>query len=467
MLQELFSSFESFISGMGIFQLTWQMCTMWAVVVVLLYFGVVKQFEPLLLVPIAFGALIANIPDNGMVISKLNSQTVSVSSDGKTVQQTPIQEVGFLQAEVVEVEAHDNVQLPDNTTEAAKGDYDKLMAEEAVVKPGKNKGEYTMEGQKTKHVMIKGLHGGLFDTIGLGIKMEIFPPIIFMGVGALTDFGPLLAAPKALLLGAAAQCGVAFTFLAAISLGFTQEQASAIGIIGGADGPTSIFLAGKLAPELLGAIAVAAYTYMALVPLIQPPFMKLCTTEAQRKIKMKSLRKVSKGEKLFFCFVVTLVTILLCPDAAPLLGMLMLGNFLRECKVTERLVNCAQNELMNITTILLGVSVGLTMQGERFLEAQTLKIIFLGVVAFAVATVCGLLCAQLMNLMPGWRKNPINPLIGSAGVSAVPMAARVSHNVGQQADRSNFLLMHAMGPNVAGVIGTAVIAGYYITTLSH
>lgn len=467
MLQELFSSFENFISGMGIFQLTWQMCTMWAVVVVLLYFGVVKQFEPLLLVPIAFGALIANIPDNGMVISKLNSQTVSVSADGKTVQQTPIQEVGFLQAEVVEVEAHDNVQLPDNTTEKAKGDYDKLMAKEAVVKPGEKKGEYTMEGQKTKHVMIKGLHGGLFDTIGLGIKMEIFPPIIFMGVGALTDFGPLLAAPKALLLGAAAQCGVAFTFLAAIALGFTQEQASAIGIIGGADGPTSIFLAGKLAPELLGAIAVAAYTYMALVPLIQPPFMKLCTTEAQRKIKMKSLRKVSKGEKLFFCFVVTLVTILLCPDAAPLLGMLMLGNFLRECKVTERLVNCAQNELMNITTILLGVSVGLTMQGERFLEAQTLKIIFLGVIAFAVATVCGLLCAQLMNLMPGWRKNPINPLIGSAGVSAVPMAARVSHNVGQQADRSNFLLMHAMGPNVAGVIGTAVIAGYYITTLSH
>ena len=328
------------------------------------------------------------------------------------------------------------------------------------------KGVLNFEGQKTSEYAIVGLHGGLFDWIGLGIRAELFPPLIFLGVGALTDFGPLLASPKALLLGAAAQGGVAFTFLAALFLGFTRGQASAIGIIGGADGPTSIFLASKLAPELLGAIAVAAYTYMALVPMIQPPFMKLCTTKAQRKIKMKSLRQVSKGEKLFFCFSVTIVTILLCPDAAPLLGMLMFGNFLRECKVTERLVSCAQNELMNITTILLGVSVGLTMQGSRFLEWQTLKIIFLGVVAFAVATICGLLAAQIMNLIPGWRKNPINPLIGSAGVSAVPMAARVSHNIGQQADRSNFLLMHAMGPNVAGVIGTAVIAGYYITTLS-
>ncbi|MBR1998081.1 MAG: sodium ion-translocating decarboxylase subunit beta, partial [Akkermansia sp.] len=316
-----------------------------------------------------------------------------------------------------------------------------------------------------EEVLVKKPEGGLFDWIGLGIKCELFPPLIFLGVGALTDFGPLLAAPRALLLGAAAQGGVAFTFICAVCLDFTPEQASSIGIIGGADGPTSIFLASSLAPELLGAIAVAAYTYMALVPLIQPPFMRLCTTEAQRKIKMKSLRQVSKGEKLFFCFTVTILTILLCPDAAPLLGMLMLGNFLRECKVTERLVSCAQNELMNIVTILLGVSVGLTMQGERFLMPETLLIIMLGVVAFAVATCCGLAFAQIMNLIPGWSKTPINPLIGSAGVSAVPMAARVSHNEGQKADRSNFLLMHAMGPNVAGVIGTAVIAGYYISTL--
>lgn len=465
-MQELIQSFADFVSGMGIFQMTWQMLVMWAIVALLLFLGVAKQFEPLLLVPIAFGALIANIPDNGMVISQVNRDVVAIQ-DGKVTQST-MKDVGFLTAEIARFEEK-TPKLAEAATlsseEQAK--YENLLNQEMVVSPGSQKGQYDVKGQKTEKVMFMSLHGGLFDVLGLGIKMEIFPALIFMGVGALTDFGPLLASPKALLLGAAAQGGVAFTFLSAMALGFTKGQASAIGIIGGADGPTSIFLASKLAPELLGAIAVAAYTYMALVPLIQPPFMKLFTTEKQRKIKMKSLRQVSKGEKLFFCFVVTIVTILLCPDAAPLLGMLMLGNFLRECKVTDRLVNCAQNELMNITTILLGVSVGLTMQGARFLQTQTLLIIGLGIVAFAMATVCGLLCAQVMNLVPGWRKNPINPLIGSAGVSAVPMAARVSHNVGQQADRTNFLLMHAMGPNVAGVIGTAVIAGYYITTLSN
>ena len=436
---------------------------MWLVALVMLYLGVVKQFEPLLMVPIAFGALIANIPDNGMVITQAQREVVAMQ-DGKMTKST-MTDVGFLRLTLARVEEAP-VTCPDTAAapeEQAK--YLEAMEQEMVVTPTSAKGKLNVTGQKTETVMVMKPEGGLFDWIGLGIKCEIFPALIFMGVGALTDFGPLLASPKALLLGAAAQGGVAFTFLAAMFLGFTKGQASAIGIIGGADGPTSIFLASKLAPELLGAIAVAAYTYMALVPLIQPPFMKLCTTEAQRKIKMKSLRQVSQGEKLFFCFTVTVITILLCPDAAPLLGMLMFGNFLRECKVTERLVNCAQNELMNITTILLGVSVGLTMQGVRFLQFQTLLIIFLGVIAFAMATVCGLLCAQLMNLVPGWRKNPINPLIGSAGVSAVPMAARVSHNEGQKADRSNFLLMHAMGPNVAGVIGTAVIAGYYISTL--
>ena len=462
-MQELFDSFASFISGMGIYQMTWQMYVMWGIVAVLLYLGVAKQFEPLLLVPIAFGALIANIPDNGMVITQAQREVVAIEK-GQLVKET-MNDVGFLSITLAEYTDEEAKQSTEGLTPEAAAEYDAAMAEPMTVKSvGKGKVEVT--GQAAKKYLVVKPEGGLFDWLGLGIKCEIFPALIFMGVGALTDFGPLLASPKALLLGAAAQGGVAMTFLCAIGLGFTKGQAAAIGIIGGADGPTSIFLASKMAPELLGAIAVAAYTYMALVPLIQPPFMKLCTTEAQRKIKMKSLRQVSKGEKLFFCFVVTLVTILLCPDAAPLLGMLMLGNFLRECKVTERLVSCAQNELMNITTILLGVSVGLTMQGGRFLQAETLMIIMLGVVAFAVATVCGLLCAQLMNLVPGWSKNPINPLIGSAGVSAVPMAARVSHNVGQQADRSNFLLMHAMGPNVAGVIGTAVIAGYYITTLS-
>ena len=447
--------------------MTWQMYVMWGVVVVMLFFGVVKQFEPLLLVPIAFGALIANIPDNGMVITQLQRQVTSVKA-GQVHTET-INDVGVLSVEVVPyVEEAPDMQVAEGLTPEQRAEYLAKLNEPAVAShvPGA-KGKVAVTGQKFGKVLIPKMEGGLFDFLGQGIKCEIFPALIFMGVGALTDFGPLLASPKALLLGAAAQGGVAFTFLAAMALGFTKGEASAIGIIGGADGPTSIFLASKLAPHLLGAIAVAAYTYMALVPLIQPPFMKLFTTEAQRKIKMKSLRQVSKGEKLFFCFVVTIITILICPDAAPLLGMLMFGNFIRECKVTDRLVNCAQNELMNITTILLGVSVGLTMQGGRFLQVDTLLIIGLGVVAFAIATVCGLICAQIMNLIPGWRKNPVNPLIGSAGVSAVPMAARVSHNVGQQADRSNFLLMHAMGPNVAGVIGTAVIAGYYITTLSH
>ncbi|MBQ2379032.1 MAG: sodium ion-translocating decarboxylase subunit beta [Akkermansia sp.] len=470
-MQELINSFADFISGIGLFQMTWQMYTMWAIVAVMLYLGVAKQFEPLLMVPIAFGALIANIPDNGMVITQAQREVVALK-DGK-VERSTMNDVGFIQLELAPFnDPGVSKQSTEGLDPAVTAEYDAAMEQPMVASEaidpatGKvQKGKLTVTGQTPQKYLLVKPHGGLFDWLGLGIKCEIFPALIFMGVGALTDFGPLLASPKALLLGAAAQGGVAFTFLCAVCVGFTKGQASAIGIIGGADGPTSIFLASKLAPELLGAIAVAAYTYMALVPLIQPPFMRLCTTEAQRKIKMKSLRMVSKGEKMFFCFTVTILTILLCPDAAPLLGMLMFGNFLRECKVTERLVTCAQNELMNITTILLGVSVGLTMQGVRFLKGETLLIIILGVIAFAVATCCGLICAQIMNLIPGWRKNPINPLIGSAGVSAVPMAARVSHNEGQKADRTNFLLMHAMGPNVAGVIGTAVIAGYYITTL--
>lgn len=370
------SKLEQLWSLTAIPDVTWQMVVMWAVVAVLFYLAVWRQFEPLLLIPIAFGALLANLPTEGLV------------------------------------------NLPAN-----------------------------------------GEAGGLFYYISQGVRLEIFPPLIFLGVGALTDFGPLIANPRTLLLGAAAQFGVFATFFGATMIGFTPQEASAIGIIGGADGPTSIFLANKLAPHLLAPIAVAAYSYMALVPMIQPPIMRALTTEAERKIRMKSLRPVSRLEKLIFAGLVTVVVILLVPAASALIGMLMLGNFLRESLVTERLTKAAQNEVINVTTILLGTSVGITMTGERFLEPSTLKILALGVVAFGVSTAAGVLMAKLMNLV---SKTKINPLIGSAGVSAVPMAARVSHNEGQRADPNNYLLMHAMGPNVAGVIGTAVVAGYFI-----
>ncbi len=355
---------------------TWQMMVMWLVVGVLFYLAVAKKFEPLLLIPIAFGALLANLPTEGLVNAPHGTEV-----------------------------------------------------------------------------------GGLYYYISMGVKLEIFPPLIFLGVGALTDFGPLIANPRTLLLGAAAQFGVFATFLGAAFLGFSPHEAGAIGIIGGADGPTSIFLANKLAPHLLAPIAVAAYSYMALVPMIQPPIMRALTTEAERKIRMQSLRPVSRLEKLIFAVLVTIVVILLVPAASALIGMLMLGNFLRESGVTERLSKAAQNEVVNVVTILLGTSVGITMTGEAFLNASTLKILSLGVVAFGIATASGVLMAKFMNLFSA-RK--INPLIGSAGVSAVPMAARVSQVEGQKADPGNYLLMHAMGPNVAGVIGTAVVAGYFI-----
>ena len=539
---------------MGIFSLSWQMVGMWGIAVLLLYLGVAKQYEPLLMVPIAFGALIANIPDNGMLITQLNQQVISSNKAGE-VTATSLNNVGYLRVHVAPLQQAP-VKVPANlTTPEARAQYLANMEQPMQVYPGspltvsqikparesqeKAKadaallgddsltvdpnlkdfhnvteadandpvyllggvttvlrqkgvnyfdtegnqvpvnletqkleplvvsaaGKYVAVGQHTQELLVTSIHGGLYDWIGLGIKAEIFPPIIFLGVGALTDFGPLLAAPRTLLLGAAAQVGVAATFFMALFMGFTPNESASIGIIGGADGPTSIFLTMKLAPHLLGAVAVAAYTYMALVPLIQPPIMALLTTKKERVIRMKSLRTVSKSEKLFFAVLVTIVTILLIPDASPLIGMLMLGNFLRECKVTERLVQASQNEIINIVTIFLGTSVGLTMQGDRFLQKETLLIILLGIVAFGVATAGGVIAAKLMNLI--WRKNPVNPLIGSAGVSAVPMAARVSHNVGQKYDPSNYLLMHAMGPNVAGVIGTAVIAGYYIATLAR
>lgn len=301
--------------------------------------------------------------------------------------------------------------------------------------------------------------GGLLDFFYIGVKTSIYPCLIFLGVGAMTDFGPMLSNPKSLLLGAAAQMGVFAAFVGAIVLGFSGNEAASIGIIGGADGPTAIFLTSKLAPHLLGAIAVAAYSYMALIPLIQPPFMKLLTTKKEREIKMEQTRTVSKAEKIVFPIVVTIFVALLLPDTAPLIGCLMLGNLLKETGVTDRLSDTAQNALMNIVTVLLSTSVGATMVGSNFLSIQTLSIVVLGVAAFILSTVGGLLVGKLMCWL---TKGKINPLIGAAGVSAVPMAARVANVEGQKANPSNFLLMHAMGPNVAGVIGSAIAAGFLL-----
>ena len=302
--------------------------------------------------------------------------------------------------------------------------------------------------------------GGLLDIFYIGVKTSLYPCLIFMGVGAMTDFGPLISNPKSLLLGAAAQLGVFAAFFGAILLGFSGPEAASIGIIGGADGPTAIFLTSQLAPHLLGGIAVAAYSYMALIPMIQPPFMKLLTTKEQRKIKMVQTRNVSKAEKIIFPIVVTLFVALLLPDTAPLIGCLMLGNLFKETGVTDRLSDTVQNALMNIVTILLSTAVGATMVGSSFLTAETLKIVVLGVCAFILSTCGGLLGGQIMCWL---TKGKVNPLIGSAGVSAVPMAARVANLEGQKANPSNFLLMHAMGPNVAGVIGSAIAAGFLLS----
>jgi oxaloacetate decarboxylase beta subunit len=353
----------------------------------LLYLGIVKKFEPLLLVGIAFGMLLTNLPGSGMFHSNLWQGDV---------------------------------------------DYARVLKE-----------------------------GGLLDILYIGIKTGVYPSLIFLGVGAMTDFGPLLANAKSLLLGAAAQLGIYCAFILAITLGFNVQEAASIGIIGGADGPTAIFLTGQLAPHLLGPIAIAAYSYMALIPMIQPPLMRALTTKKQRETKMDQLREVSKTEKIVFPIIVTAFCILLLPSVAPLIGMLMLGNLLRECGVTERLSDTAQNALMNIVTIFLSISVGATTVASSFLSIETIKIILLGLLAFAFSTVGGLLLGRLMYVV---TKGKINPLIGSAGVSAVPMAARVSQVEGQKANPSNFLLMHAMGPNVAGVIGSAVAAGFLLAT---
>ena len=382
---------------------------------VLLYLAIVKQFEPLLLLPIAFGMLLTNLPGAGMYHEVLfaNGHVQWELFGGATVTQEIIDEI------------------------AAGGATQTILDE-------------------LTSLLGSSISVGLLDVLYLGVKLGVYPCLIFVGVGAMTDFGPLIANPKSLLLGAAAQLGIFVTYIGATLLGFTGAEASSIGIIGGADGPTAIYTTSHLAPHLLGPIAVAAYSYMALVPVIQPPIMKALTTDKERKIKMKQLRPVSKTEKILFPIIVTIFVSFLVPSAASLVGCLMLGNLMRECGVVERLSKTVQNELMNIVTIFLGVSVGATATAATFLSWQTLGILLLGIVAFGFGTAGGVLLAKVMNI---FSKEKVNPLIGSAGVSAVPMVARVSQVVAQKYDPSNFLLMHAMGPNVSGVIGSAVAAG--------
>lgn len=378
----------------------WTSLAMILISLFLLYLGIKKQFEPLLLVGIVFGMLLTNLTaftgaDNAMYHTELWTQFMDESSE-------------FYHS------------------------YGYIMS-----------------------------NGGLLDFLYIGVKTCIYPCLIFIGIGAMTDFEPLIASPKSLLLGAAAQVGIFVTFIGCLALAFPAEAAASIGIIGGADGPTAIYTTSKLYPNLLGPIAVAAYSYMALVPVIQPPIMKLLTTKKERAIVMKPLRRVSKTEKIIFPIAVTIFVALLVPSATPLVGCLMLGNLWKESGVCERLCKTAQNELMNIVTIFLGISVGATATAKAFLNMQTIKILCMGIVAFALGTAGGVLLAKLMNLFT--KKNKINPLIGSAGVSAVPMAARVSQSVGQKENPANFLLMHAMGPNVAGVIGSAIAAGVLIS----
>lgn len=383
------SGVNAFFVGDG-----WKSLVMIAIACVFLYLGIVKKFEPLLLVGIAFGCLLSNLPMGGLYHQELWTEFMDEGSE-------------FYHS------------------------YGHVLA-----------------------------NGGLLDIFYIGVKTSLYPCLIFLGVGAMTDFGPLLSNPKSMLMGAAAQMGVFVAFFLAILVGFTGPEAASIGIIGGADGPTAIFLTSKLAPWLLGPIAIAAYSYMALIPLIQPPFMKLLTTKKERQVVMKQTREVSKTEKIIFPIVVTIFVAILLPSTAPLIGCLMLGNLFRECGVTARLSDTVQNALMNIVTILLSTSVGATMVASSFLSVNTLKIIALGVFAFILSTIGGLLMGKIMYVA---TKGKVNPLIGSAGVSAVPMAARVSQDVGRKYNPNNYLLMHAMGPNVAGVIGSAIAAGFLLS----
>ncbi len=415
---------------------SWQNIVMVLISFVLVYLAVVKKFEPLLLLPIAFGMFIVNVPGAYRILFGDKGYIVTDVITNQEVARGTIEELCSMFGQADKnalIEAFKNgVTLSSNGATYVAGALE--LSSEQVIE-----------------------NYGLFYYIYKGVDWVIFPPIIFLGIGAMTDFGPMIANPKSMLMGAAAQLGVFLAYFGARLLGFTMAEAGAIGIIGGADGPTAIYVTKKLAEDLLPAIAIAAYSYMALIPMIQKPIMKLLTTEKERKIKMKQLRKVSKVEKVVFPLLVTLVVGLILPDAIPLLGMLMFGNLMKESGVTERLVTTATGGLMNTVTIFLGLMVGSKAVGSIFLSPQTLYIIVLGLIAFSFGTIGGLLVAKLMNKLEGG--NSINPLIGSAGVSAVPMAARISQDVGREADPNNHLLMHAMGPNVAGVIGSAIAAG--------
>ncbi|MDO4748605.1 MAG: sodium ion-translocating decarboxylase subunit beta [Eubacteriales bacterium] len=416
-LNGLLDSLQSLYESSGLASLVWQNYVMIGISFVLLFLAIKKQYEPLLLLPIAFGMLLVNLyPD---IMASPSTNMVPLAD--------------YLAEHEISAQAYaDNPNLISYAVTTLNG-------EQFVNEP---------------------TNGGLLYYLYQGVKLGIYPPLIFLGIGCMTDFGPLIANPKSFILGAAAQIGIFITFIGAILIGFEPNEAGAIGIIGGADGPTAIYVTSILAPELLGSIAIAAYSYMALVPIIQPPIMKALTTKKERSVVMKQLRPVSKLEKILFPIIVVVLCSILLPSAAPLIGMLMLGNLFKESGVVERINKTAQNELMNIVTIFLGVTVGATATGTNFLKLETLGIIALGLAAFCVGTACGTLFGKLMYWFTGGK---VNPLIGSAGVSAVPMAARVANKVGQEENPGNFLLMHAMGPNVAGVIGSAVAAGVLLS----
>lgn len=404
---------QGIIQSSGLTVLNWQNYIMIGVSIVLLYLAIKKQYEPLLLLPIAFGMLLVNLYPGIMAAPATDMIPLN-----EYLQSHPGTDISSIQYQITTL---NGVQYVDYPT-----------------------------------------YGGLLWYLYQGVKLGIYPPLIFLGIGCMTDFGPLISNPKSLILGAAAQIGIFVTFTGAIFLGFTEAESGAIGIIGGADGPTAIFVTTKLAPHLLGSIAIAAYSYMALVPIIQPPIMKALTTKKERSVVMEQLRPVSKLEKIMFPVIVVILIAIFLPDAAPLVGMLMLGNLFKESGVVERIAKTAQNELMNIITIFLGTTVGATASGQTFLTFDTLKIIALGLIAFCMGTAFGVLFGKIMYKATGGK---VNPLIGSAGVSAVPMAARVAQKVGQQENPGNFLLMHAMGPNVAGVIGSAVAAGVLLNVV--
>ena len=471
---------NNFLTSTGFFQFTqgdnWKCLIMIFISCVLLFLGIKKKFEPLLLVPIAIGMLVTNLPGSGMfheilfagghvhwdifqgepITASFLSEMFSagVSAD---VLQPYVDSLWTTAQSLFDADALNQAAAQ---IAAASGDVANSIAVQIQTLASAEQFA-AASGVTLSNVTVSV---GLIDVLYLGIKLGIYPCLIFMGVGAMTDFGPLIANPKSLLLGAAAQLGIFMTFIGCRLMGFSGAESSSVGIIGGADGPTAIFVTAMLAPALLGPIAVSAYSYMALVPVIQPPIMKALTTEKERQIVMKPLRQVSKKEKIFFPVVVTVFVALLVPSAAPLIACLMLGNLAKECGVLDRLSKTMQNELMNIVTIFLGISVGATATAATFLSPKTLAIMGMGVVAFGFGTAGGVLLAKFMNL---FLKEKINPLIGSAGVSAVPMAARVSQKVGQQYNPGNFLLMHAMGPNVAGVIGSAIAAGVLISLYGY